>query len=457
MFSAYNEKYLLYLAEEKFDTALIYINKAISFLQENIPSSKEESLMNNKALIFIKSGDFNRAHEILNLCLNNTKNKYELNRTYLSLGELYLNEGNYSLSKEYLHKCLSFFKKKKNYLYAVSTLIFLSENYTSESEFVLARVSLAEARILAEKNNSLSLQKDIKKAYREIYIKKNDISALRQCDEELSLLMTTILLDDNKKLLAATRINYNELLAEKEFFINKNKKSYFFAEMFKVVLVSLFIIILLYLLRKYYQLYKIILKRESYLLHHISCVHKEDALALKAIRFDVQTSLIELGSHIKKDLPYSSFSENVVSITNKLDKSVRKLELNALGNIDFYDAIQTIVGFYIRSDKIIVNIKLEGNLVYIEYFVKLHFLNIISEFVDNTVKYSKADEIEILFQIERDKLYFSYRDDGYGVDDFDAKKSNGILDVESRVKALGAQMNLKIEKYKGMFAEIKIE
>ncbi len=82
---------------------------------------------------------------------------------------------------------------------------------------------------------------------------------------------------------------------------------------------------------------------------------------------------------------------------------------------------------------------------------------VMEELLNNTIKHSGAEKIEIQFLLEDHFLIIEYRDNGKGLPKelTDLKKGMGMQNIESRVNMINASYQIDSELEKGFFIQIK--
>ncbi|MDO6761512.1 histidine kinase [Tamlana sp. 2_MG-2023] len=75
---------------------------------------------------------------------------------------------------------------------------------------------------------------------------------------------------------------------------------------------------------------------------------------------------------------------------------------------------------------------------------------IIQEFLSNSVKYSKAKNINIILDYEHDYLVVRAFDDGEGFDIKKIEKGSGLINMQSRAKLINAELELHSEPGNGV-------
>lgn len=74
---------------------------------------------------------------------------------------------------------------------------------------------------------------------------------------------------------------------------------------------------------------------------------------------------------------------------------------------------------------------------------------ILQEFFSNVIKHSKADHLKAEFHYSPQEVKIIARDNGVGFDIREARKSSGLINMESRAKLIGAGFELKSSAEKG--------
>jgi len=81
-----------------------------------------------------------------------------------------------------------------------------------------------------------------------------------------------------------------------------------------------------------------------------------------------------------------------------------------------------------------------------------NLLLVTKELVHNAVKYSKAQNISVHGELEKDMLRFSVKDDGSGFDEKNARSGNGLRNIRQRMAELGGQISFESGLKKGTTA-----
>ena len=85
-----------------------------------------------------------------------------------------------------------------------------------------------------------------------------------------------------------------------------------------------------------------------------------------------------------------------------------------------------------------------------------HLFRITQELINNTLKYAEARKVTIDVVRQKDKLVFTYEDDGIGFELNKVRKGYGLLNMESRVQSVDGHLEISTLPGKGFMAIIEI-
>ena len=117
-------------------------------------------------------------------------------------------------------------------------------------------------------------------------------------------------------------------------------------------------------------------------------------------------------------------------------------------------ASETIEGTPIEYD---LNLPKNSTAFRLDNRTKYHLYLIFKESVNNAVKHSKATRIEIDFQLNGRQFGFYVRDNGSGFDLKAPARGNGIHNLQSRSKEIGAAIFISASPGKGTLVELIIQ
>lgn len=88
--------------------------------------------------------------------------------------------------------------------------------------------------------------------------------------------------------------------------------------------------------------------------------------------------------------------------------------------------------------------------------IKINIYRIIQEALQNIIKYSKANQVSLVFKYNNDNLVVVIEDDGVGFNLKKANKGIGLLNIKLRAESLRGKVKIKSEPNNGTVLEIKI-
>ncbi len=250
-----------------------------------------------------------------------------------------------------------------------------------------------------------------------------------------------------------------------KYAINQAPKPYY-QQFWFYALIGLIIVLMILLIWKFNQTRKI--KKQLAILAVQQALDKER----KRIAGDMHD---EIGSGISR----------IALLTQVLKQQIKDENLH--GNLDKLKSISQDLGGQLNEMIWSVNPeqdKLDRLLGYIRYYVvelmeenninvsidfpdvvndknilpdfRMHLFYITKESVNNALKYSGTDKLEMYFRIdENDNFYFSIKDFGKGFDPENVRAfSNGLSSLKNRAKTIGCELEIVTELGKG--TEIRV-
>ena len=102
------------------------------------------------------------------------------------------------------------------------------------------------------------------------------------------------------------------------------------------------------------------------------------------------------------------------------------------------------------------NLQIVGEDVRIDKKASIIIFRILQEFFSNTIKHSKASNLDVTLTYSEDILHILAKDNGVGFsNDENLIRGIGLTNIEARAKLIGATAVLSSEKNKGTSIEIK--
>jgi two-component system NarL family sensor kinase len=151
-------------------------------------------------------------------------------------------------------------------------------------------------------------------------------------------------------------------------------------------------------------------------------------------------------------------NENVKEVSDTISKSLTELRAlsrlinpDALKNIMLPEALGLEVARFNRLNFIEATLTITGEEQIIDDKAEIILFRILQEFFSNTIKHAKASKLDVTLTYENKKLTIAAKDNGKGFDETDdsSNKGIGLLNMKSRGKLIGAEIELESQLEKG--------
>jgi signal transduction histidine kinase len=158
-----------------------------------------------------------------------------------------------------------------------------------------------------------------------------------------------------------------------------------------------------------------------------------------------------------------SYVEQCKSIIDKIVNNVRSITYNLSPFVNeayhFSDALEDLCDSVnqLKTIRIVLDDHTDGKLDLIKDNTSLSLFRVLSELVNNTIKHSKASRINLKLLLNHDLLVIDYEDNGIGIHETaERKKGSGMLNIESRLSAIGADFYHRSKAGAGFNMTIKV-
>ena len=135
-----------------------------------------------------------------------------------------------------------------------------------------------------------------------------------------------------------------------------------------------------------------------------------------------------------------------------------KLSPHLLQNYGLMEAINAYSNKVKKSTGININIS-SSNLFRIDEKIEIIIYRVLCECINNTLKHSQANNVNINFDVDNESLIIQYTDDGSGFNvskAFENSSGIGLMNIVSRIKSINGDINIESEPNRGTNISIKI-
>ena len=189
-------------------------------------------------------------------------------------------------------------------------------------------------------------------------------------------------------------------------------------------------------------------------------LHDELGQYVSAIKIFAQ-NIANRSKDKDKDIEISASS--VTSAANQIydgmHNIIRQLRPSSLDDLGLSETLNDIVSKWSHQyPKINLILNINGDIDGMGEVININIYRIIQEAMNNTLKHSQADKVEIDLKTIKNKLIIKFDDNGIGFDtDILSKtKQFGIVGIKERVNYLNGTFSLKSAKKKGTSLKVEI-
>lgn len=158
----------------------------------------------------------------------------------------------------------------------------------------------------------------------------------------------------------------------------------------------------------------------------------------------------------------TSLKETIVSQLDETYQQVREISHNLIPSKFSQNAFTTLISEYIKKIDNSAGLDIvfmpypEDKINALEENIKVEVFNIIQELLTNTLKYAKAENVEIHLNIHNNSLQLLFEDNGVGFDTTKTPTGIGLQNIKSRLEKLNAQLNIDSSINRGTAVTVEI-
>lgn len=409
---------------QKFDSAILYYNKSLAYLDTNEASWDLSNLYLNKGSLYtlMQMYDASILEYQKALKVNKEINDEQgIANCYTNLGLTYMNT--------------SQFKE------AESVLLMAEETAIKMNDFGLLTTINKNLAVLYNNTKQFEKSSNYYEKYTSVYFKELDKSSI-ESSKSLSIKY------ENEKTEKEIQLYKNEQL--------KNKNRVLGLSLLLVLLLSI-VVIVAYVYFQHAKNKKIIdqihIENEKKILEQITketernriSRNLHDNLGAYASSILNKIKMIENDSSSEyKETELEELRLTAQQILSNLKSIVIDLNQKSLPFLEFMDQIKTelmrLLNSYPKID-FNINEQLEFNSIYSPEN-QFHLKSILFEMINNALKHSQADRINLDISESQDILEISISDNGKFSSNIENGNGNGIKNIKSRIQFLKGHLNI---------------
>jgi len=458
IYHCYNYLGLIYMNLEEFDKAIYYHNKALEYLNKvDDKGIFKEWGLSNLGLTYQKLKNYKKAIESFEKALGNSDLKERNINFYARLIDniaytKFLNEDTTNIVQDFT-KSLYIRDSLKNISGVVINKRHLSEFYAYKLDTVNSILFANEAFDLADQvdNNRDKLESLL-------LLSKVDTKNASNYLANYVYLNDSLQIEERKIRNKFTRIRF-----ETDEYIDETEK---LSEQKVLILVGAFFMFLVLTLAYYSrvqrtrnrelifereqqksneEIYSLMLKQQSKLEEgrikerHRIAEDLHDGILGKIFGTRIGLGFLNINGDKSSIEKHQFYIDELQNIEKEIRTISHELKSEILSSkVDFFIIIENLIEQKSNLGKfeykIITNKEIHWNIISDK--IKINFYRIIQEALQNSIKYAKADKVNIEFKIINNNMSLSIKDNGVGFNTNEKRKGIGLKNIQSRAKKL---------------------
>lgn len=440
LLACYNEFGIIKKLQKNYEEAQYYYEKSLQIARaidykkgivgalNNIGNAYKEQRKFSKALLYF--------NEALSLKLELGDERY-LASAYLNVGEVQMKLNDFINGESSLKKALNYSQESNNKELEITTCFLLGEMFVYKNDFSQSKLFLQKAQDKAELIGALDLQKEVMLRMKNLYAAQNKgKEALAYYDKYISI-KDSIFNTENMQHMQEMETRYQTREKEQKIEVlniekeAKEKESFYMKIVFGVFLFSLMPIGFFVKQRQKTRILK----------ERVAASNRECTKLGMELHDSISGSLSYLCRSMEKESVGESFVDQLRQVSDEVRGISHQLNMTAIANQEFRDALSDSLQLDHFPEDIDLKIYVPDGFEIDDYEKKINLIRIVQELKTNSLKHGNASSIVISFSRLQNKVRLDYSDNGIGFDLKEAKKGNGLINIQERVELLSGKLD----------------
>ncbi|NOX87038.1 MAG: tetratricopeptide repeat protein [Chlorobi bacterium] len=433
----------VYLKMKDTAKAVSYYNNALTTFRQIKNNEAISAMLSNLGNIYLAQGKNRKALELLNESLEIREkmgDKKAISSSLLKIGEAYTNLGLYDKAAAALYKAMNIAKKIKVLEEETSAYLVIAKMYAMKGNldsafaytrrYIVLKDSVYDQRLKQQivevqvKYETEKMERDNQLLSQQIQLKE---ARLKQRKTEVLLLIFLVISITGAAIFFFYRRHQKQKAALNAEIIRHNQE----------------------------QLKAVITGQENERRHIARELHDSVGQRLAAIKLGWE----KVAKHLQNSENYRDLRE-MVDMLDTASKEVREIshqmmpkELEQFG---LPSAIKSMLDAALKNTGISYEFNHFGLEKRLPPTVELNLFRILQELTSNVIRHAEADKIDIQLLNRNKKLVLIFEDNGKGFDPGSSSGGIGMMNIESRVKAMDAEMDIESHPGEGTTVRIRI-
>lgn len=443
----------VYYMQESYEQSIKYYDNAHQLYQKIGNKQMSAIVLNNKGNSYKHLGNFEKSiaafHDAI-VIGDSLKDYNNLSMYHENLSDAYLQSNNLQLAEKYGHLAMEYAVQQNNKTQIANAWECLGSVYVKQNKYAAAIDAGEKAFALSKEENNVNIQMESSDLLAEAYSKSgisgkafeflkinkdiNDSLVKQQYDEDIAAMQTRFQVDEKDKEILL--LNKDKELQGQRL---KQQRILLIATIILVALILGGILLLVNRTRLRQQMKELELRNQI-----AADLHDEVGSSLSSIHMLSQIANKKQDTNASRKDILEKMSVNAKETMDKMGDIVWMIKPGEAEGSSLRQRMERFA-YEICSSK---NISVEQDLEKLEA-VKLtmqqrkNLYLIFKEALNNAVKYSGTEKIDIRIIEESRYLIFVLKDYGKGFDVSTINKGNGLGNMQNRAKELNGKLSIE--------------
>lgn len=477
---SYTNLGVYYVTRKDLGLAEEYHLKALALRKNEGQTPELSTCYENLGILNREKGDYKKALEYynkgleINIILNDSSG---IAYSYNDIGAAYSFIGEYEKAQKYLVSSISIRNRIQDISELAYTLNYLGENYERKGEFKLAEYYLKEALRIATKNSFNKQKRESLESISDFYERNKMYDSAFKYSKLHRLFKDSLLKNDNEERIARLTTKFQTLKKEKLITEQQsalNKRNYLIWGLSLLIFSIVIATLSLYQRYKQKQSKKLqqaillqqdlatkgILEAEEKERQRIAAdLHDGIGQLLTAARLNLEGLKSKISLQTESD---KATYQKAFLLVDESCKEVRNVSHNIMPNSLIKFGLGNAVKDFIEkieSKQLSINLNIIGLNEKLDPNVELIVYRVIQEAINNVIKHSKANQLDLSIQRDSEGLSISIEDNGIGFNKSELQKKEGgigMKNILARVEFLKGELDIDTKPGKGTLIAIHI-
>ena len=453
----------IYYQQETYSQCIPYYNKALVLYRKIGNLRMTATMLNNLGLIYKTNKDFQKAITVTSEAIRITDSLEDINNRSIFTGNLsdaYFEMGDYNKAEKYADTALQYATMQNNEKLMAIAWNFQGNVYAKQKRIPEAIVVLEKASAVFHKLDATdriyttedllaevySLNGDYEKAFKAMLLSKvaNDSLVKWRYDDDIVAMQTKFKVDEKDKEI---------LLLAKEKELQQQKLQRRSLLMIGSAILALLALCGIWLLMNRNKLRQSM--KEMELRNQIAAdLHDEVGSSLSSIHMLSQMATQQESGTANKDI-LARMSGNAKETMDKMGDIVWMIKPGESEGASLKQRMERFAYEICSSKNIVVTIELnELEKVKLTMEQRKNFYLLFKEAINNAVKYSGTEKVEVAVAMQNKQVTLLVRDYGKGFDPETTGRGNGLDNMKNRAVELNGKLSIASEKEKGTTVQL---